>query len=271
MSNKLADQNPLKQQGDSINPYKLAAVQLLSRLLWDLNAKSWNSRAKLNRYRSTYSGKKCVILCNGPSLLNTDFDLLERSKIATFGLNKINLLFEKVSFRPTFIAAVNQFVIEQNADFFNKTEIPLFLSYYGRRLIKSRKNVSFLHTTASDRFARNCSISIGIGGTVTYVAMQLAFHMGFRQVALVGCDHSFATKGVSNMAVKSEGKDLNHFDPNYFSGGNVWQLPDLPRSEMSYSLAGAVFDAFGGGIVNCTDGGNLELFHRATLSEFIEG
>ncbi|WP_277882134.1 hypothetical protein [Oculatella sp. FACHB-28] len=36
----------------------------------------------------------------------------------TFGLNKINLLFEYSEFRPSCIVSVNSFVVEQNAEFY---------------------------------------------------------------------------------------------------------------------------------------------------------
>jgi hypothetical protein len=121
----------------------------------------------------------------------------------------------------------------------------------------------------NQRFARDCSLSLTVGGTVTFVALQLAFHMGFREVALVGCDHNFATPGPANMTVKAEEVDASHFDPNYFSEGVPWQLPDLPQSEFFYSIAKEVFQAFGGEVANCTDGGKLELFKRLKLEKFL--
>jgi len=105
---------------------------------------------------------------------------------------------------------------------------------------------------------------------VTFVAMQLAFHMGFREVALVGCDHNFATKGTANAVVEGGEKDPNHFDPNYFAGVK-WQLPDLVQSEIGYMMAGQAFEAAGGRIVNCTEGGKLEIFPRMALAEFLAG
>ncbi len=60
--------------------------------------------------------------------------------------------------------------------------------------------------------------------------MQLAFHMGFKEVALVGCDHSFATKGPAYKTVIAGKEDPDHFDPNYFSGGVKWDLPSIAAS-----------------------------------------
>jgi hypothetical protein len=187
-----------------------------------------------------------------------------------FGLNKIYLLFSKSDFRPSCIVAVNPYVIEQSRDFYNSTNIKLFLDSSSFGQILSRDNVTFLHLTMQSKFAKDCSVSIQTGYTVTFVAMQLAFHMGFSNVALIGCDHNFLTKGPANTLVISSEKDENHFDPNYFSGGVKWQLPDLVKSEMFYCLAKDVFEAHGRKIFNCTSGGKLEIYPRLDLKSWIE-
>ena len=107
------------------------------------------------------------------------------------------------------------------------------------------------------------------GNTVTYVAMQLAFHMGFQDVALVGCDHSFAVSGPANKTVVAEGMDQSHFDPNYFSNGDKWQLPDLDESESSYRKASQVYSAHGRRLVNATVGGKLDVLERVSLGSFL--
>jgi len=263
----MSDINPLLTQRPTINPYRYGAFEIWNRLKWDLNPESWRSRKRLKAYKNKYSGDKAVIVCNGLSLLKSDLSLLEG--VFTFGLNKINLLFDKSNFRPSCIVAVNPFVIEQSVDFYNQTDIPLYLSSWGVKLIKKSDNVTFLHGSTQSEFPKDCSVSIYSGHTVTFVAMQLAFHMGFKDVALIGCDHNFATKGPANKTVVSEEKDYNHFAENYFAGGVKWQLPDLFHSEVNYTVARDMYEATGRSIVNATEGGNLEVFPRAQLSEFI--
>jgi len=264
--------DPLVKKRATLNPYFHGGRDILHRLLWDIRIQSWISRRKLAEWKDKYLGNKAVILCNGPSLNSVDFKLLEESNVYTFGLNKINLLFDRSSFRPNCIVAVNPLVIEQNKDFFNDTEISLFLDSVGAQKgwVNARRNVAFLHSGGNPNgFAKDCSMSINQGYTVTYVAMQLAFHMGFKNVALVGADHSFATKGAANKTVKGEAVDESHFDPRYFANVN-WQLPDLFESEVAYSRADNIYKVHGKKIVNCTDGGKLEVFQRETLESFLE-
>ena len=107
------------------------------------------------------------------------------------------------------------------------------------------------------------------GATVTYVAMQLAFYMGFAEVVLVGVDHSFVSKGPAHKLVMATEPDKNHFDPNYFGAGVSWQLPDLEMSEYAYRLARDAFEARGRRIINSTVGGKLEVFTRVALEDVV--
>ena len=260
--------DPLIQQIETINPYYRAASLLLQRLLWDINPKSWQSRRKLISLRNKFANQKAVILCNGPSLVECDFSLLD--DIYTFGLNKINLLFDKTIFRPSCIVAANPFVIKQNSSFYNQTDIPLFLDAVAIRYgIRHKSEDIFFHSTNINRFARDCSVSLYQGFTVTCVAMQLAYHMGFSKVALIGCDHHFQHKGPGGKVIKGLNEDNNHFDATYFSNGQLWQLPDLPGSEYSFNLAKRIYQASDRQLINCTMGGELNVLERQTLSEFI--
>jgi hypothetical protein len=263
--------HPILARRQTLNPYLIALRLLLERLKWDLHPESVRSRRRAKAELGRHTGRRAVILCNGPSLLRTDFERLAAADVFVFGLNKINLLFPKTELRPDAIVAVNPFVIEQNAEYFRTSDLDLYLDSLSYALIGRRKNLTYLHSASLVRFARDCSVSISQGYTVTFVALQLAFHMGFAEVALVGCDHNFTQKGPANLAVVAGNHDPDHFDPNYFPPGAKWQLPDLVQSESSYALAREVFEAAGRRIVNCTEGGNLEVYPRMRLEAFLDG
>ena len=84
------------------NPYshtlgivKSTFPDLWSRLAWDMRPVSWRSRTRMRSWRDKFPGEKVVIVCNGPSLNQTDLSGLEN--VFTIGLNKINLLFARVA------------------------------------------------------------------------------------------------------------------------------------------------------------------------------
>lgn len=261
----------MKKNNDTINPYFLGLSLIYHRLLWDFHPYSWISRSRVKALQNRYRNQKAVILCNGPSLNKVNFDELSKHNIYTFGLNKINLLFSNTEFRPSAIIAVNPYVIEQNQKFYNNTRIRLFLDSRAHKNIILRKNVIFLHSKKiKSNFALNCAISVNQGYTVTYVAMQIAYHMGFSYIALVGCDHTFSSVGFANERIKSGSIDPDHFSQKYFYNGQVWQYPDLPGSEFHYRLAKNIFERHKRKIVNCTTEGKLEIFERKSLHKFLD-
>lgn len=266
--------NHLRASRPSISPYREVVstvrpllTNAMEKLKWDVTEAARRSRRALGKKISFYNNRTAVIVCNGPSLLRCDLGLLRNT--FTIGLNKINLLFERNDFRPSVIVCINRLVLEQNAPFFNSTSIPLYIGSRGVNVVQPREGVTYLYTASHSRFARDVRGTVNEGGTVTFVALQLAFHLGFKRVALIGCDHSFATDGPANATVVGNGDDLSHFAPNYFGNGVLWQLPDIVHSTMAYRLARGVYEAFGREVVNCTEGGKLEVFRRMSLGEFL--
>jgi len=225
----------------------------------------------LKRFKDIHPGERCFIIGNGPSLKNTNLGLLRDE--FTFGMNRIYLMYPDLGFSNTYYLSINSLVIEQCAQDILALQIPRFLSWRTRDLVQEALDdnsklpfdppVTFLHTTyTGPKFAQDVGGRLWEGATVTYVAMQLAFHMGFTQVILIGVDHSFTSKGKPNTTVVSGGDDLDHFDSNYFGKGFRWQLPDLDTSEIAYHRAKENYAAADREIIDATIGGKLTVFPK---------
>lgn len=222
---------------------------------------------QIESFRNKHLGERCVIIGNGPSLNNTNLDLLRNE--TTFGLNRIYLMFQKLGFGTSYHTVINQLVVEQCAEDFHNLQGPLFTTLPSRAHIGERPNTSFLNKLVGPRFSEDISHGIWEGATVTYAAMQIAYYMGFSEVILVGVDHSFVSKGPAHKQIESKGADPNHFDPNYFGKGFKWQLPDLDTSEIAYELARDAYNRVGRSIVDATVGGKLEVFPKARLEDVL--
>lgn len=224
------------------------------------------SAAQLHRLRDRHIGERCFILGNGPSLRQTDWSLL-RGEI-TFGMNRIYLLFSEMGFSTTYFVAVNSLVLQQCAQEIRSLTMPKFVAWRARRWLAEDSRVIFLDTDYRGRakFSTDVSGRVFEGSTVTYVALQLAYHMGFHEVILLGLDHRFAAPGIPNSTVESPGDDPNHFSPEYFGKGFRWQLPDLQASEAAYRMAKRAFEAAGRTILDATPGGALTVFPKTDLS-----
>lgn len=233
-----------------------------SDLKWRFHPKAVVSRRRLRAFKNIHKGQRCFIIGNGPSLKNTDLSLLKNE--VTFGLNRIYLLFDEIGFATTYHVSVNKLVLEQTTEEISNLSIPSFISWGSHSFLEFRHNMMFLHSVFRDgpRFFSDITQGIWVGSTVTYVAMQIAYYMGFEKVILIGVDHNFATKGEPHTTVVSPGDDPNHFSPHYFGKGFRWQLPDLQTSELAYLIADYQFKLLGREIVDATIGGKLEIFPK---------
>lgn len=219
------------------------------------------SIAKLNSLRDTHRGDRCFIIGNGPSLKNTDLSKLKSE--FTIGMNRFYMAFADLGFSTSCLLTVNDLVIEQCAQDLRALDIPTFVSWRGRKWVAPSPNLHYLYTSYNlPRFFGNAAGRLWEGATVTFVAMQLAYHLGFKQVILIGVDHNFTTQGKPNTTVTSTGDDPNHFHPGYFGKGFRWQLPDLETSEVGYTLAREAYARDGREIVDATVGGKLTIFPK---------
>ena len=183
-------------------------------------------------------------------------------------MNRIYLAFGEMGFSTTYYVAVNTYVIEQCAEEIRSLAMPRFLTWRARRWLRGDPGAIFLDTdyTGAPTFSRDVRGRVFEGSTVTYVALQLAFHMGFAEVVLVGVDHRFQQQGPANATVVSEGEDRDHFHPAYFGKGFRWQLPDLEASEAAYRMAREAYEQDGRRVVDATVDGNLTVFPKVAYA-----
>ncbi len=224
-----------------------------------------DSIARLAEWKDRCRGQRAFIIGNGPSLNQTELSKLKGE--FTFGLNRIFLMFPKLGFNTSCLVSVNDLVIEQSLRQIMALPIPVFLSWRSHRFFDPSSAESslpiFLYTTyESPTFALDARGRLWESATVTYVALQLAYHMGFGQVILIGVDHNFASKGQANKEVVSQGDDPNHFSTAYFGKGFRWQLPDLDMSEVGYCLAREAYARDGREVLDATVGGKLTVFPK---------
>ena len=202
---------------------------------------------------------KCLVIGNGPSLAKVPNEFLDR--YMTFGSNRIYLKYE-----PSFYCAVNPLVIKK---FHKEISKLLSIKFIPKMYASLIENVAYkLNISKEWKFHTNALLGVHEGWTVTFVLLQLAYMLGFRDVGLVGVDHSYQYEGKPNEKLRAVGPDPNHFHPDYFRNVD-WNAPDLKRSEASYLMAKRAFDLVGGRIVNLTEGSKLEVFEKEDLGLWI--
>ena len=220
---------------------------------------------RLAAFKDIHKGQRAFIIGNGPSLRQTDLTKLKNE--FTFGMNRIYLLFSELGFSTTYFCSINDLVIEQFSADILALPMPKFLAWRSHCHFSPQLPISqlptFIYSTyTGPRFSPDVRGRVWEGATVTNMALQLAFHMGFEKVILIGVDHNFTSKGDANKTVVSQGDDPNHFAPNYFAKGFKWQLPDLDTSEIGYTLARDAYQKAGREVLDATVGGKLTIFPK---------
>lgn len=238
----------------------------------DDHASAWSrsypgilNRARLEALRGRHWGKRCFILGNGPSLGASDLSILRDEYV--IGTNRIYLHPECKSWKRWYYCAVNPNVIEQFASDIRAIEAIRFLAWEHRGLVEGIGDTVWLRTSNEPRFSFDLTRGMWQGATVTYVALQMAFHLGFTDVVLLGVDHHYDRAGQPNKLVTSGGEDPDHFSAEYFGPGCKWQLPDLAQSEIAYRVARLAFEQEGRRVRDATVGGRLAVFPKVRLEE----
>ncbi len=243
------------------NVYRNRIQPASDALTYRIDRRGTSSRERLGALRGSYAGKRCFVIGNGPSVAGMDLTPLRDE--FTFGLNRGYLLFDRIGAPTTFLVAVNRHVVEQFGADLLAAPSTTFLSWKTRHHMPKDADLIFVRRARPYQFSADVAEhGAWEGATVTFVALQLAFHLGFEQVILIGVDHSFATAGAANKLVTATEADPNHFDPNYFGPGVKWQLPDLELSELAYEMARRAFVGAGRSVQDATVNGHLSIFPK---------
>jgi glycosyltransferase involved in cell wall biosynthesis len=236
---------------------------------------------RLRSLKGSFAGNRIFVMGNGPSLNDLDLNLLEGEYV--FCMNRVSLLFERVTWRPQFYTAFDLRVVPDNLDEFNALEIPYkFFSTKHKGAILEADNHFWYHDWGhadfADRFSGSPEVTgFGGGGTVACVAIQIASFLGFDPIILIGCDASYSVP----TSVKQSGPDkfgdgtllnlestgdddVNHFDPRYFGAGKRWHAPNAAEMHVGFEKSYRAMRDAGRSLVNATAGGALECVPRVS-------
>lgn len=239
---------------------------------------SRDSRA-MRSFDNCHAGQRCFIIGNGPSLTPDQLEMV--SGEITFASNRIYLMFDNTTWRPTYYLAVDREFIAQESQqilssisgvkFLNLTPFSQALSGRdGVVLINKRPKYFSVHKYTTDNicFSERPYEYLAEGYTVTYTALQLALYMGFTEIYLLGMDHTYNVFVDSRGIVRTRRDVNNHCydDPK----GAVINPQYVEGTEFAYRIARIVAERRNAHIFNATPGGGLELFDRIMLDN-IEG
>ena len=234
---------------------------------------------RINSCRDMHKGERIWVIGNGPSIADTDLSLLRDS--VTIGTNCIFLNREAMGFDVSHYLVEDYLVAEDRVD--DIVAIAGSMKWFGNYLrycLPEMPNANWVNVSVSYHdtpdwpyFSRDFSRIAYVGGTVTYLCIQLAAFLGAAEVVVVGLDHSYVTDEEelpeTGNTITSTRTDHNHFHPDYFGVGKRWHIPRVDRMERAYVRAREVFEEDGRRLLNATKGGQLEVFPRVCYDRMV--
>lgn len=243
-------------------------------------------RPRLAALRDRHKGRRVFILGNGPSLGRVDLNALAGE--VTLGVNSLFLAFPETRFRPTYYVVEDHLVAEDRAAEINALPpgitrlFPINLAY---ALDEGPEVIWFDHRPRPG-YPATFDVSLDAlkhtyaGCTVAFTCIQLAVHLGAREIILLGVDLNYRLpadvtredtygSGVGVLDMASD--DPNHFHPDYFGKGKRWHDPQVENMGRALAQARDVLGAMGARLINATPGGRLDLVPRRPLAAVLGG
>lgn len=226
------------------------------------------------KFHNLHKGEAGLVVANGPSLADVPIEFLK--SYVTLGCNRITAMCPE--FVPTYYSCVglNQLndadkretilpMLEHpdcKAAFINRLVAHLFPydniysvlggAFYG---LENTKVFSYepLHIT-------------GIGGSMTFILLQIAFYMGLDPVLVVGLDHNYPKGSKKHFYDDSEFPGFEVAPgPVYGNDGDLWQAV----ASSMFAIAQEVYLKHGRTIINLTRDSHCEVFRKEALSAWL--
>jgi hypothetical protein len=218
----------------------------------------------LKSYINKHKGERCFVIGTGPSLNKTKMHLLTNEIL--FGVNTLYRGYKKFGIECQYYGVSDDKVWKTHHKEILKLNTTLFIAGKAEISYMALKQSELPHICTiipvkengimwvEKSFPDDLSNGFYWGNTVVIdVCLQLAFLMGFLKVYLVGCDQDYSG------AHRFDGlRTENVIDEHRFKYNNT-----------SFEVCKKAYKEAGREIINCTEGGKLDVFKRKLLEEVI--
>lgn len=220
---------------------------------------------KLNELYNLHKGERCFVVGMGPSLDKTRFDLIKDEHFIVSnnfyqGMNKfhINPEYWCVADDAVFDIHYKNLLTQDTTMFLTEDASRIFLEnkeYYMNGLTVEPIVVKPLgNLTTWKKISKNLRYG-AYGGMVINSSLQIAFHLGFKDIYLIGCDCD------ASAGTHFEGADTFNVH------GIVNENDKWDSAFNSYKVFKDLFKKENRTIYNATVGGKLEMFERRRLED----
>ena len=232
-----------------------------------------NKTEGYEQFYNLHKGEVGLIVANGPGLENIPIEFLK--KYPSLGCNRITLMAPE--FVPTYYSCIG----------FNQVDTPEKRATFDAMLGHPDCKAAFINRLFAHHFAYDNIFTImggryygientrffsldplnitGLGFTMTFVLLQIAFYMGFSKVLIVGLDHHYDEGPKKHFYTDDEVADFEVAPgPLYRNDTDLWQQ----GADLVFQVARKVYEDAGREIINLSIPSACEIFRKQELSRW---
>lgn len=234
---------------------------------------------KWQALKGKYQGERIFVMGNGPSLNQMPLYWLKDEYTMCF--NRVNLMYERISWKPDFYVVIDDLVIKDNYNEINTEVLPQVQYAFFPDIHPSNVDVtSYIHNKENvqwfiadkPEFSANMPYC-GHNKTVVNAGLQVAAWLGFTEIYLIGVDMTFGdqkVKKINKRDWEAGEDDPNHFDPRYFKKGRKYHNPTVHEMIEQFEIGKRFFDGLRVNIFNAGVNGKLEVFPRTDFNSLFK-
>lgn len=237
---------------------------------------------RLLKFKNVYSGKRCFIIGNAPSLTAGDLNRLKNE--ITFASNRIYLMFDKTDYRPSYYMIHDDAILHKyHQEISENISCPIFYHHNATKGLENFNPAEKYFYCSEARVdwqpqGHICPLfseeplHLYWGATITYDCIQMAAYMGFNEIYLLGIDMDYQLAIKSDGTIVSGNVTRDHFvdDDSYFNSPFCY-LPLIDIITSAYKSARSFADSHNIKIYNATRGGKLDIFERVDFEKITKG
>ena len=228
------------------------------------------------KIHNTHLGERCFVVGNGPSLTAADLTALHERGIDSFAVNRIYQIFPQTDWRPTYYVSTDAVMIRDHLDEVDnipsKKFIPLQNKYYLGIKVKGAHYFfrnDWRENDQPEGFGLDCTRQVNMRGTVTIACIQLAIHMGYRDIYLIGVDHNFDKIITEDGEVVIDPSVKNYFVDGYDDDVASEVTHDLGNTTRAYVDVRRFCDRHDIHVYNASRQTKLNVFDKISFEEAI--
>ncbi len=236
-------------------------------------------QALIEQMRDQHKGQRAFVIANGPSLKQLDISRLRHE--ITIGCNGIYQAFPQWGFHTRYLMFEDVEQTELRRRDIEGIQGPLKMAaLYNAYAFPADEQTLFFNapriygqiyywTVLYPQFSTDFASLVHLGGSVTYIMLQWAFHLGCDPVYIIGLDHDYGDLPKlfppGKITITEENIHLVrglHFNDRYYQIGDQIGVPYVEKQEQAYTLARQVFEQFGRKVYNASAQTKLDVFER---------